>query len=478
MTKPILLSDDQMRHFIAHGYLCLKSNLPDDFHRHIYNRVDALTEALPPRGPGNNLLPTVPELSDLFTDPAIAGALQSVLGQDYVMHPHRALHNNPPGSDAQVSHKDSYWGYTQRVRNHRLRWAMIMYVPQDTPAERGPTGVIPGSQFQTQRPDESIMHEVAAALPAGGFLLIHYDIWHRKMKNLTDQKRYMMKFEFIRMAEPAAPSWNHRDPSWHLEERPGVDLTPVWRRQWAWLRHADPQGELPREAMEELLARLRAGREPDAIAAAYALADGGTAAVAPLVDVVRADDADESLVNRVSIDGSEADRGGAGRNATHALVEIGAPALPALLDLLATGRARARILASFALGEIASSDDAVVTALARATCDADVAVRVNAVEALGLKRGHRHAVPALAAALRDADPHVRFSAALSLAQAGPAAAAAVPALQAALTDDNRYVPGYAVEALERVNSPQALAALIPFLKRARWCPVTTPASTF
>ena len=39
-----------------------------------------------------------------------------------------------------------YWGYLRRVRNHRCRWAMIMYVPQATPLERGPTGVVPGSK--------------------------------------------------------------------------------------------------------------------------------------------------------------------------------------------------------------------------------------------------------------------------------------------------------------------------------------------
>ena len=477
MTNPILLTDAQMQRFIAHGYLCLESQLPASFHRHIYERVDMLTETMPPRGPGNNLLPMLPELNQLFADPVVTGAIQSVVGPDYIMHPHRALHNNPPGSDAQVSHKDSYWGYTRRVRNHRLRWVMIMYVPQDTPAERGPTGVIPGSQFLTQRPNESIMPEIAAALPAGGFLLIHYDIWHRKMKNLTNLNRYMMKFEFVRMADPIAPSWDHRNADWKLDDLPSVDLTPVWQRQWAWLRHAAPPKRSDAD-MAVLVRRLREGHEPHAIVAAYELAGFGADAVGTLAGVVRGNDADESMTNRVSIDGTEPDQGAAARNAIHALVEIGEPALPALLDLLANGRARARSLAAFALGEIPVRTDEIVTALARVTGDVDAAVRVNAVEALGLKGGHRHAVPALAAALSDPDADVRFSAALSLAQAGPAAADAVPALRAVLTDDNRYVPGYAVEALERIASPEALTALVPFLKSARWCPHTTAASTF
>jgi hypothetical protein len=60
---------------------------------------------------------------------------------------------------------------------------------------------------------------------------------------------------------------------------------------------------------------------------------------------------------------------------------------------------------------------------------------------------------------------------------GTAAGAAMPALQSALRDRSRYVPGVAVEALERVDSPDAWHALIAFLKQSRWCPYTTPAST-
>jgi len=73
---------------------------------------------------------------------------------------------------------------------------------------------------------------------------------------------------------------------------------------------------------------------------------------------------------------------------------------------------------------------------------------------------------------------VRFSATLALAQIGPDAEAAVPALQDALLDDNRYVPGYAVEALERIATPGAMRVLLPFLKSARWCSHTSPASIF
>jgi HEAT repeat protein len=510
MTAPVLLTDAQMQRFIAHGYLLLQTQLPESFHRGIFERFDALIGAEAKLNPGNNLLPAVPELNRVFADPVVRGALTSVVGPDYVMHPHRALHNNPPGTEAQRFHKDSYWGYLRRMRNHRARWAMIMYVPQATPLERGPTGVIPGSQYQLQRPLENLMPEVAGCLQTGGFLLIHYDIWHRKMKNYTDDKRFMMKFEFVRMHEPTTPSWDHRDPAWRLTELPGIDLSPVWQRQWDWLRGArpgepaanaaaeapaqlavaDPRARLHaiseiarnataiRRHLPQLAAALHDDFEPVAIAAAYAMAGAGADALPPLLDLLRRDDGDDPDADRSSHDGTLPDPGRPARCAAYGLVEIGAPSVPGVLQLLAQGGPHVRKLSAFVLGEIAGTAPEVTEALCRAATDPIAAVRINAVEGLGLKPATPSSVATLSAAIKDADPQMRFSAALALAQIGPDAEAAVPALQDALLDENRYVPGYAVEALERIATPDALRALMPFLKSSRWCPHTSPSSIY
>ena len=516
MTEPLLLTDAQMQAFVANGHLCLKTSLPQSFHDDVYARFDELIGGEADQNPGNNLLPAVPALQAVFDDPVVKGALTSVLGPDYAMHPHRALHNNVPGSEAQPMHKDSYWGYTRRVRNHRPRWVMVMYVPQATPLERGPTGVVPGSHYQTQAPDEGLMPEVPGCLETGGFLLIHYDIWHRKMKNLTDQKRFMMKFEFIRMDPRPVPSWDHQSDTWAPETVPPVDLTAIWRRQWRWLcgrRNDTPATDGPFAAddlgrvltmlddadprqrlaginhvaenpsavaahLDRLAAMLGDPFEPVAIDAAYAMAEAGPLAVETLLDVLAEDDADEVGVNRSSERGLEAAPGLRARNSAYALAEIGAAAVPGLLKLIATGKGRARKLAAFALGEIDVEGSAVLEALCAATRDPDVLVRINAVEALGLKAADPASVEALSAAIRDEDQQVRFSAALSLAQLGPEAEAAVPALRTALHDENRYVPGYAVEALERIATPDALKTLLPFLKTARWCQRTTPKSIY
>ena len=475
MTEPVLLTDEQMQYFIAHGFLRLQTRLPAETNRRIFDRFDAFVGGDTAGNPGNNLLPVVPEMNAVFADPVVRGALVSTVGPDYAMHPHRALHNNKPGSDWQQMHKDSYWGYTRRVRNHRMRWVMIMYVPQDTPVERGPTGVVPGSQYLMRRPPQETAPELAGALAAGGFLLIHYDIWHRKMKNFTNEKRFMAKFEFIRMHAPQAPTWDHRDPAWRLDELPGVDLSAVWLRQWNWLRAAQAA---PREMDTGLTTVLRGSDEPAALNAAYLLAGAGAAAIPTLADAFREGDGEDLETDRVGHDENVADTALLTRAAAYALTEIGAPAAATLVELLARSDARGRKHAVFALGEIASFDPAIDDALCGAVRDPEAGVRINAVEALGLRPANAYIVAALTSAISDADPHVRFSAALSLAQMGPAADPAVPALGKALQDENRYVPGYAVEALERIATPRAMQTLIPFLKSARWCPHTTSKSIF
>ncbi len=75
----------------------------------------------------------------------LAGALTSLLGSGYYMHPHRHCHDTRPGSRAQDWHKDSYWGFT-KPRHHSPTWIMAMYYPQKVTLDMGPTGVLPGKR--------------------------------------------------------------------------------------------------------------------------------------------------------------------------------------------------------------------------------------------------------------------------------------------------------------------------------------------
>ena len=73
-----LLGDEEMQQFIAEGYLTLKSSLPASHHQDIYQRTE---EVFAKEGnPGNNVLPRIPALQQVFDDPVVRGALTSVVG--------------------------------------------------------------------------------------------------------------------------------------------------------------------------------------------------------------------------------------------------------------------------------------------------------------------------------------------------------------------------------------------------------------
>jgi hypothetical protein len=489
-----LLTDEQMRDYITHGYLVLKSGLPKSVHEQIYERTSEILEK--EGNPGNNILPRVPELQQVFADPSFRGPLASVLGPDYIMHSHRHCHvNRGPGEGGGV-HRDSYWGF-QRVRNHRTRWAMLMYYPQDCPEEIGPTGIVPGSQAYAEKeswePLESILPCVGEA---GTAVLVHFDIWHRACPNTLAKTRFMMKFQFTRMSEPTAPTWNNRSAVWPGGNGAGNRHRRMWTNLWNWhcgepfatgdngsavseadalahLRGADLETRMAaadslggtgvsNKALEALRDALRDRAEPVRLNAAYALAASGAPAVDLLVECL-----DDEL---------EAAR----KDAAYGLCAAGLTAQSALVAACGDAAESRRGYAAFALGEMGAHVDAeaaaVVAGLAQ---DSSEFVRRNVADALATMTTHSDlAVPALTSLMQDDSGQVRFDAAYGLAHHGAAAAPATDALVAGLHDDNRYVRNHSVEALKSIDTPQARSALFSFLELSRWCPITNKESTF
>lgn len=466
-NEPIPLTNEQLRQFIASGYLPLQSSLPPTYHRLIFERFDEIHQS---HGHfGNNLLPLVPELGELFEDPVVKGALQTVLGTEYSMHPHRALHANPPGSPEQGFHKDSYWGYVRRVRNHRPWWVMIMYFPQSTPLKKGPTAVMRGSHHLNQQPNP-YCKPASISGKAGSLVLIHYDIWHRKMLNQTDMHRYMFKFEFTRLSVPTQSDRGPWEPTARL---PKPDLTPVWESVWNWLTKRPPLRVKPAQRpLKPLVDELDSPDEWRGIRAGYELANHGKAAVPLLLESLGSNVAGYNEARRYSDNGMLWRDDAIARNAAHGLVSVGRAAIPGLLDVLANGVDRARKHAAFALGEI--GDKEATAGLSKALNDDEVHVRVAAIEALGMLEPSAAGLCAMTSALQDPASEVRFDAALSIMRMtsrtnNALKSRCIAPLGTALYDTNRYVSGYAAEALERIGTKAALAELLPFLRTSRWC---------
>lgn len=488
-----LLNDEQMRHFLAYGYVKLKTELPASFHQAVYERTQAVFEK--EGNPGNNILPRVPQIQRVFDDPVVRGALTSVLGPDYTMHSHRHPHISPAGGQGGGWHKDSYWGY-HKVRYHRTRWAMIFYYPQDVTPENGPTGVIPGTHYydsSVMRDDES-RHQMVCG-PAGTCTLVHFDLWHRAYPNHSDANRYMMKFQFTRMSEPVAPAWNGGQTAWEplANGLPPHDV--LWSKLWDWHRGASSQttsrsseaaalinalqgndltgrvqaagtlgtlGSGAEAALPVLAEALRDEYEPLRLNAAYALGAIGKKAVGPLVEAL----GDEHEHTRL--------------DAAYGLSACGSEAIDPLDEILSDADAEKRGLAAYALGDIGpAAGTQVAEDVAALAEDPSEIVRRNVAEALGtMQQAAPAVVESLARLVNDEDSQAGYQAAYSLARLGSAASAAVPALVQGLESENRYVRNHSVEALRQIGTPQANAALLDFLTASRWCPLTSKESTF
>ena len=454
--QQILLDDDAMRSFITDGFVTVDADMPSGFHQSLYEQVDSVFES--EGNPGNNILPRVPDISKILSHPRVTGALSSILGPDYHLHAHRHCHFRPPHSDGQRLHKDSW-----SRRHHRTRWCMLLYYPQDTTAEMGPTGVVPGSQYYNRAPGPDVGEEISLCGRAGTATVVHYDLWHRGGANTCDRKRYMLKFLITRMAEPRGPTWDGGLSEWQgvSDRRAGM-----WASTWRW-HCGRPNGQENGNVggsdadVNDLIDCLSDDDETACFQAAYALGAVGEAAVAELIDILACED--------------EATR----RNGAYALAAVGAAAVPALADTATAGSAASRAMAAQALGELGLQAEAAVPALGAALGDADVEVRKNAAYALGsLGSRAREAVPALIDAVGDEDEWVRRNASMTLARLGPDAEEAVAPLVRLLDDECRYVQANAANALARIDSADSLSALFTHLATARWCPITTSSTPY
>jgi hypothetical protein len=471
-----LLDDEGMRDFITNGYVTVHPDLPH-VHEEIYRETAAIFER--EGDPRNQILQRVPQLYEVFAHPAIRGVLTSLLGPDYVLHPHRHAHIKRPGQEGGRWHqdgrsgnfttKDHGWLFEWR-RHHRIRSVWVWYYPQEVTRDMGPTAVIPGVQYYDM---ESMRYydnaysepEIVASLcgPAGTVTIGHYHSWHSSWgTNHSNKNRYMIKFLFSRSREPQRPSWNSTGaaPVNEATEQDAIrGLVAARQHVWDWLGgQSVGQTKNGNGTTADIARSIDALRDPEAsvrLGAAYSLGTAGESAVGPLIDSLRhAPEPGKTSDEPIRL------------NAANALSAIGSPAVPALISLLNDDSPWwVRATAADTLGDVGEPSTDAVPALIRALDDESEWVRRNSVNAVGTIGAGGDA---LIMALRDAHPLVRCAAVSALVRMCSGAEQGAPGMgngtdaavrglaEVMYEDEYAIVREYAVTALEQISHPTSI----------------------
>ena len=143
---PKLLSDAQIIEFIKKGFIVLPlPELSPDFHAKCADSIMDPWEKNSRNNNwiGNNIFPGNANLGSVLAAPTVRGALTSVLGPDYALHLHRALHVSGDGGEYSMrTQKSSY--ATHHAIKPRGAWLDLMPsiadqgFHKDTPEGGGP----------------------------------------------------------------------------------------------------------------------------------------------------------------------------------------------------------------------------------------------------------------------------------------------------------------------------------------------------
>ena len=516
LRKPgIKLSDEQIRTFICDGILVIDSGVPSEINQQIFDKIQWNNNH--EFNMGNNVLPRVPELQQVLDSPRIHGALESVLGIDYILHPHRFMHASEPldaetcsaelvgsehaptmgkgSSGSSAWHQDSQ-SPLSRARYHVPRYAMILYFPQDTPLERGPTRVIPGTHLQAGLLGSDSQYAfVCDHVKAGTCFLIAFDIAHAAFPNKTEMSRYMFKFVFVRAHNPSGPSWDGGLVTWSEphSRRGRYCHTRAWNYIWDWMR-GERFSSLPatESNIEALVSNLNGDDPESGLNAVYELASIGSEAIDPLVKSLLEYSGQELRPYRKNIkEISEAfhprewnEGAYALQDEAYALGAMGEPALDVLINLLQSEDKWIKINAAFALGEIGEpAVPAIPILIKQLEDDHHQVIRVS-LDALACIGGDvRDALPTIRKLLTTSNSawqevpvgrgwtgenQLRMNAMLLLLTSDIAASEIEDLLIGTFQDPNGYVPALAIEALVQDGTPAGVRAALDFLKTRRW----------
>jgi hypothetical protein len=191
-----LLSSVEMAHFVSHGSLALEAVVPASMNERAIDVLDAGLPRHPYGTPLDEAFPTGTFVRELLELPAVAGAVQSLVGPSPVID-HHAVHVRPPrGGEAQNMHGDAILDTRTDAFDMQL-----MYYPREVTLEQGGTLSVPGTHLRKINQTgigryQNLAGQTRLTCPAGTVVFLHHGIWHGGRRNDSDQPRYMFKIRF------------------------------------------------------------------------------------------------------------------------------------------------------------------------------------------------------------------------------------------------------------------------------------------
>ncbi|MEM7017704.1 MAG: HEAT repeat domain-containing protein [Pseudomonadota bacterium] len=461
--------------FIEQGFLQMQSSLGDEFHQSLYTSIGKLFGSMREGfNPHNNVMPMLPKLWQVLDDPSVKQTLTTLLGKDYLIHPHRHPHVNPPRPDLatpammQAFHKDGH-AVKPRPRHREPWWALLFYYPQTVTLNNGPTALLPGTHLiptlapgrspsneptsltETEGglllPEDYIQREAKPLIcPAGTLALCHFDIGHGAMLNGTAEHRWAVKFVVMRTEQPSV------EPKRTLSMQ-----RPVHQHLTHWLGYA---GDQTQQIGIEFTDWQRAFKGENIHARIDALYQVGGVDNEPAVRDALLGEIYKHQLNEGSdwvLEIADASNGLAQLN-DHSPIA----------DLLKAERPEALINGCYAAGQ--TGDSVFSESLIKLTAHKHPFVQRHAMSALGLLGTHArdNTINALARVIHEEkDWDLRLYAVQSLIRQG-LTTAAIPALTRAAHDLNPYVNAFAIEQLCRIDDDEARQAVLEPLRRWRW----------
>jgi hypothetical protein len=188
------LNDTQVLEFCKQGYLVYEGVVPNEINRRVSEFIEKHGQE-----------PLRQEdwfIENVLLNPQAAGAVRSLLGEDFGFPVGVANHRLQCPAPAQGWHRDGGSRYGSET-NH----LQVFYYPQDTPVELGPTEIVPGSHFlfclqSWMGHYGNIRSGLRMASPAGTIFITAYPIWHRRSESTAHGLRNMLKYCYWRTVPP------------------------------------------------------------------------------------------------------------------------------------------------------------------------------------------------------------------------------------------------------------------------------------